>query len=174
MAEPTSPPLSPLTRDLRDSLQEEAGPESTSAKAPLKDALKDGRDSRIFSGSHARIGSLARAGTQDEPRAAHEIARRRTFAIISPPGCRQDDAHPKNSCSTAAPLQLAGSVTARKDQRATTSDWMELERQRGISHFLDGAAVRIRRLRREPARHAGPQGFFRGYLPRAHGGSMPR
>jgi peptide chain release factor 3 len=30
-------------------------------------------------------------------------------------------------------LQLAGSVTARKNQRATASDWMELEKQRGIS-----------------------------------------
>ena len=30
-------------------------------------------------------------------------------------------------------MQLAGSVTARKNQRATTSDWMELEQQRGIS-----------------------------------------
>jgi peptide chain release factor 3 len=30
-------------------------------------------------------------------------------------------------------VQLAGSVTARKNQRATTSDWMELEKQRGIS-----------------------------------------
>src|SRR5947209_9737776 len=30
-------------------------------------------------------------------------------------------------------VQLAGSVTARKNQRATTSDWMELERKRGIS-----------------------------------------
>src|SRR5690606_37782799 len=30
-------------------------------------------------------------------------------------------------------VNLAGSVTARKKQRATTSDWMELEKQRGIS-----------------------------------------
>lgn len=30
-------------------------------------------------------------------------------------------------------VQLAGSVTARKNQRASTSDWMELERKRGIS-----------------------------------------
>lgn len=30
-------------------------------------------------------------------------------------------------------VQLAGSVTARKQERATTSDWMELERKRGIS-----------------------------------------
>src|SRR5690606_32405507 len=30
-------------------------------------------------------------------------------------------------------IDLAGSVTARKDQRATSSDWMELEKQRGIS-----------------------------------------
>ncbi|MBP1648630.1 MAG: peptide chain release factor 3, partial [Bacteroidetes bacterium] len=30
-------------------------------------------------------------------------------------------------------MQLAGSVTARRNQRASTSDWMELERKRGIS-----------------------------------------
>jgi peptide chain release factor 3 len=61
-----------------------------------------------------------------------EIARRRTFAIISHPDAGKTTLTEKFLLYGGA-LQLAGSVTARKDQRATTSDWMELERQRGIS-----------------------------------------
>ena len=34
-------------------------------------------------------------------------------------------------------------------------------------HQLDRAAIRLRRLPHQPARHARPQGFFRGHLPRA-------
>ncbi len=64
--------------------------------------------------------------------AAREIARRRTFAIISHPDAGKTTLTEKFLLYGGA-LQLAGSVTARKDQRATTSDWMELERQRGIS-----------------------------------------
>jgi peptide chain release factor 3 len=64
--------------------------------------------------------------------AAHEIGRRRTFAIISHPDAGKTTLTEKFLLYGGA-LQLAGSVTARKDQRATTSDWMELERQRGIS-----------------------------------------
>ena len=36
-------------------------------------------------------------------------------------------------CTGANAIHLAGAVKDRKNQRATTSDWMELERQRGIS-----------------------------------------
>jgi len=61
-----------------------------------------------------------------------EIARRRTFAIISHPDAGKTTLTEKFLLYGGA-LQLAGTVTARKDQRATTSDWMELERQRGIS-----------------------------------------
>ncbi len=61
-----------------------------------------------------------------------EIARRRTFAIISHPDAGKTTLTEKFLLYGGA-VQLAGSVTARKDQRATTSDWMELERQRGIS-----------------------------------------
>lgn len=61
-----------------------------------------------------------------------EIARRRTFAIISHPDAGKTTLTEKFLLYGGA-LQLAGSVTARKNQRATTSDWMELERQRGIS-----------------------------------------
>jgi peptide chain release factor 3 len=61
-----------------------------------------------------------------------QTARRRTFAIISHPDAGKTTLTEKFLLYGGA-LQLAGSVTARKNQRATTSDWMELERQRGIS-----------------------------------------
>ena len=62
----------------------------------------------------------------------HEIGRRRTFAIISHPDAGKTTLTEKLLLYGGA-VQLAGSVTARKNQRATTSDWMELERKRGIS-----------------------------------------
>ncbi len=62
----------------------------------------------------------------------HEIMRRRTFAIISHPDAGKTTLTEKFLLYGGA-VQLAGSVTARKNQRATTSDWMELERKRGIS-----------------------------------------
>ena len=64
--------------------------------------------------------------------AEKEISRRRTFAIISHPDAGKTTLTEKFLLYGGA-VQLAGSVTARKNQRATTSDWMELERQRGIS-----------------------------------------
>lgn len=57
---------------------------------------------------------------------------RRTFAIISHPDAGKTTLTEKLLLYGGA-VELAGSVTARKNQRATTSDWMELERQRGIS-----------------------------------------
>src|SRR5215218_6708410 len=61
-----------------------------------------------------------------------EIKRRRTFAIISHPDAGKTTLTEKLLLYGGA-LQLAGSVTERKNQRAATSDWMELERKRGIS-----------------------------------------
>ena len=61
-----------------------------------------------------------------------EISRRRTFAIISHPDAGKTTLTEKLLLYGGA-VQLAGSVTARKSQRAATSDWMELERKRGIS-----------------------------------------
>jgi peptide chain release factor 3 len=57
---------------------------------------------------------------------------RRTFAIISHPDAGKTTLTEKFLLYGGA-VALAGSVTARKDQRATASDWMELEKQRGIS-----------------------------------------
>jgi peptide chain release factor 3 len=63
---------------------------------------------------------------------AKEIQKRRTFAIISHPDAGKTTLTEKFLLYGGA-VQLAGSVSARKHQRATTSDWMELERKRGIS-----------------------------------------
>ena len=66
------------------------------------------------------------------PALQHEVKRRRSFAIISHPDAGKTTLTEKFLLYGGA-LNLAGSVTARKNQRATTSDWMELEKQRGIS-----------------------------------------
>jgi peptide chain release factor 3 len=61
-----------------------------------------------------------------------EIARRRTFAIISHPDAGKTTLTEKLLWFGGA-IQVAGEVRARKASRHATSDWMELEKQRGIS-----------------------------------------
>jgi peptide chain release factor 3 len=61
-----------------------------------------------------------------------EVARRRTFAIISHPDAGKTTLTEKLLLYGGA-VNLAGAVTARKNQRHAASDWMELERERGIS-----------------------------------------
>jgi peptide chain release factor 3 len=67
--------------------------------------------------------------TQDLGR---EIQRRRTFAIISHPDAGKTTLTEKLLLYGGA-IHEAGAVKARRGQQQTTSDWMELERQRGIS-----------------------------------------
>ncbi len=61
-----------------------------------------------------------------------EISRRRTFAIISHPDAGKTTLTEKLLLFGGA-IQLAGTVKGRKAARHATSDWMELEKQRGIS-----------------------------------------
>jgi peptide chain release factor 3 len=61
-----------------------------------------------------------------------ETARRRTFAIISHPDAGKTTLTEKLLLFGGA-IQLAGTVKGRKAARHATSDWMELEKQRGIS-----------------------------------------
>ncbi len=61
-----------------------------------------------------------------------QISRRRTFAIISHPDAGKTTLTEKLLLYGGA-LQLAGSVRAKRNQRNTTSDWMDIERERGIS-----------------------------------------
>jgi peptide chain release factor 3 len=63
---------------------------------------------------------------------AREIARRRTFAIISHPDAGKTTLTEKLLLYAGA-IDLAGAVRGRKTQRHAVSDWMELEQQRGIS-----------------------------------------
>lgn len=63
---------------------------------------------------------------------ANEIKRRRTFAIISHPDAGKTTLTEKLLLYGGA-INLAGSVKARKAQRHAVSDWMEIEKQRGIS-----------------------------------------
>jgi len=61
-----------------------------------------------------------------------ETARRRTFAIISHPDAGKTTLTEKLLLYGGA-IQLAGTVKGRKAARHATSDWMALEKQRGIS-----------------------------------------
>lgn len=61
-----------------------------------------------------------------------EVARRRTFAIISHPDAGKTTLTEKLLLFAGA-IQIAGSVKARKANRHASSDWMEIEKQRGIS-----------------------------------------
>ncbi|MGJ0483832.1 MAG: peptide chain release factor 3 [Methylomicrobium sp.] len=61
-----------------------------------------------------------------------ELKRRRTFAIISHPDAGKTTITEKLLLFGGA-IQLAGSVKGRKAARHATSDWMEMEKERGIS-----------------------------------------
>jgi peptide chain release factor 3 len=61
-----------------------------------------------------------------------EVSRRRTFAIISHPDAGKTTLTEKLLLYAGA-IELAGAVRGRKARRHATSDWMELEQERGIS-----------------------------------------
>lgn len=61
-----------------------------------------------------------------------ERLRRRTFAIISHPDAGKTTLTEKLLLFGGS-IEIAGAVRGRKSQRAATSDWMEMEKQRGIS-----------------------------------------
>jgi peptide chain release factor 3 len=75
---------------------------------------------------------LAKAPQGASDPLAREIARRRTFAIISHPDAGKTTLTEKLLLFGGA-IQLAGQVKAKRDGRNTRSDWMAIERARGIS-----------------------------------------
>jgi len=75
--------------------------------------------------------SAAEIGAKTSPLAA-EVQRRRTFAIISHPDAGKTTLTEKLLLFGGA-IQLAGQVRAKRDRRSTRSDWMAIERERGIS-----------------------------------------
>jgi peptide chain release factor 3 len=70
--------------------------------------------------------------TSDLETLAREVERRRTFAIISHPDAGKTTLTEKLLLYSGA-IELAGAVRGRKTRRHATSDWMEMEQQRGIS-----------------------------------------
>jgi peptide chain release factor 3 len=70
--------------------------------------------------------------TPEQAQLAAETARRRTFAIISHPDAGKTTLTEKLLLYSGA-IAEAGAVRTRKNQRHATSDWMALERERGIS-----------------------------------------
>lgn len=70
--------------------------------------------------------------TDQDPSIESEVLRRRTFAIISHPDAGKTTLTEKLLLFGGC-IEVAGAVRGRKSQRAATSDWMELEKQRGIS-----------------------------------------
>src|ERR1700692_4861747 len=71
-------------------------------------------------------------GRPAQPAFATEVGRRRPFAIISHPDAGKTTLTEKLLLFGAA-IQLAGQVKAKRDRRSTRSDWMAIERERGIS-----------------------------------------
>ncbi|MEN9767472.1 MAG: hypothetical protein RLZZ32_1432, partial [Cyanobacteriota bacterium] len=76
--------------------------------------------------------SSAPASTPELQALAEAVARRRNFAIISHPDAGKTTLTEKLLLYGGA-IQQAGAVKAKGEQRKVTSDWMELEKQRGIS-----------------------------------------
>jgi peptide chain release factor 3 len=72
------------------------------------------------------------AGTPVSSPLSPEVERRRTFAIISHPDAGKTTLTEKLLLFGGA-IQLAGQVKAKRDRRSTRSDWMAIERERGIS-----------------------------------------
>src|SRR5262245_50720532 len=69
---------------------------------------------------------------QTDMNVEREVSRRRTFAIISHPDAGKTTLTEKLLLYAGA-IHIAGTVKARKASRYATSDWMEIEKQRGIS-----------------------------------------
>jgi len=84
-----------------------------------------------FQPDSATAEPTAAAATVASP-LAREVARRRTFAIISHPDAGKTTLTEKLLLFGGA-IQLAGQVKAKRDRRQTRSDWMAIERERGIS-----------------------------------------
>ena len=83
-------------------------------------------DSQIDTGPEVEIRSVSADLIE------REVARRRTFGIISHPDAGKTTLTEKLLLFSGA-IQLAGTVKGRKSGRHATSDWMDIEKQRGIS-----------------------------------------
>lgn len=101
-----------------------------------------------------------------------EIEKRRTFAIISHPDAGKTTLTEKFLLYGGA-INQAGSVKGKATAKHAVSDWMEIEKQRGISvtssvlqFNYDGYCINIL--------DTGTPGFLRGHIPYTHGSRFGR
>ena len=95
-----------------------------------------------------------------------EITKRRTFAIISHPDAGKTTLTEKFLLYGGA-INLAGSVKGKATARHAVSDWMEIEKERGIS-------VTSSVLQFNYDGYTGTSGLLRGYLSYFDGGRLCR
>jgi hypothetical protein len=98
-----------------------------------------------------------------------EILRRRTFAIISHPDAGKTTLTEKLLLFGGA-IQLAGEVKARGARRRVRSDWIAVERERGISvssavMIFEHRGLAFNLLDTPSHQDFSPMGFQRGHLP---------
>jgi peptide chain release factor 3 len=98
----------------------------------LKRIIMSIETSNIVEPANEAALDAARDAARDAAQIKSEAARRRTFGIISHPDAGKTTLTEKLLLFSGAILQ-AGTVKARKSSRHATSDWMEIEKQRGIS-----------------------------------------
>src|SRR5690606_27163247 len=115
-----------------------SGRESAPEGFKYRGRLPAGRAQSALKKRETRNRSLMSTLTERAPAAASSdalpppVARRRTFAIIAHPDAGKTTLTEKLLLFGGA-IQLAGAVKARGEQRRAHSDWMKVERERGIS-----------------------------------------
>ncbi|MDP5007629.1 MAG: peptide chain release factor 3, partial [Glaciimonas sp.] len=97
----------------------------------MQEPISDPENSGDTNNANAEIGDVVTTNVSAE-KIAFEVARRRTFGIISHPDAGKTTLTEKLLLFSGA-IQLAGTVKGRKSGRHATSDWMDIEKQRGIS-----------------------------------------
>jgi hypothetical protein len=127
---------------------------------------------RHIQASAGAVGALASDGPQPGrlmSTLTDEIARRRTFAIISHPDAGKTTLTEKLLLFGGA-IQLAGEVKARSERRRARSDWMAVECRRGISvssavMSFEHEGLAFNLLDTPGHQDFSPLGFQRGHLP---------
>ena len=104
----------------------------------------------------------------NRPALPPEIARRRTFAIISHPDAGKTTLTEKFLLFGGA-IQMAGQVRAKGEARRTRSDFMQMEKDRGISVSASAMSFDFKNFRFNLV-DPRPQRFLGRYLPHPDGG----
>lgn len=114
--------------------EEEGSPERPLSGAEENGSVggKDGADSAARAAAAGAADEAAAAAALTAEDLEREVARRRNFAIISHPDAGKTTLTEKLLLYGGA-ITEAGEVKARRAAKSATSDWMELEKQRGIS-----------------------------------------